>query len=142
MVMDMAVYYVEIENMRVAIVEELLYTESDEWVKPLDDDTIVVGVTDYAQKMLKDVVGVELPEVGASFNKGDPVAVIESIKASADVYSPADGEVIEVNERLLEEPELINRDPYGDGWIFKMRIKEGLEGLLTHKEYVDKLSKS
>ncbi|MEB3780474.1 MAG: glycine cleavage system protein GcvH [Desulfurococcales archaeon] len=135
----MAVYYIDVEGMKVAIVEELYYTESDEWVRVVEDDIVIVGVTDYAQKMLKDVVGVELPEVGASFNKGDPVAVIESIKASADVYSPVEGEIIEVNERLLEEPELINKDPYGDGWIFKMKIKNGLEGLLTHKEYVDKL---
>ncbi len=138
----MGSYTVDIDNMRVEIRDDLYYTESDEWVKQIGGDVIIVGVTDYAQKMLKDVVGVELPDVGAFYNKGDPVAIIESIKASADVYSPANGEIIEVNERLLDEPELINREPYEAGWIFKMKLKDELKGLLTHKEYVDKLLSS
>ncbi len=118
----------------------LLYTESDEWVKR-EGDIIRVGVTDYAQKELKDVVGVELPEEGSHYSKGEPVAVLESVKATADVYAPVDGEVVEVNERLLDEPELINKDPYGDGWIFAMKPDNPsqLEGLLTPQQYAEKI---
>jgi glycine cleavage system H protein len=118
----------------------LLYTETDEWVR-VEDGKIRVGVTDYAQKELKDIVGVELPEEGASYKRGEPVAVLESVKATADVYAPVDGVVVGVNERLLEEPELINRDPYGEGWIFLMEPSDNsqLEGLLTPQQYADKI---
>lgn len=138
----MARYTVEIRGLKVEIDDELLYTKTDEWAKR-EDGRIRVGVTDYAQKMLKDIVGVELPEVGEEVDKGGVVATLESIKATADVYAPASGRVVEVNERLLEEPELINKDPYGEGWIVVIEVSDEseLSGLLDHKAYVEKLEK-
>ena len=113
------------------------YTETDEWVK-LEGDVAVVGITDYAQKKLRDIVGVELPEKGKRVKKGEAVAAIESVKAAADVYAPLDGEIIEVNERLYEEPELLNREPY-QAWIFKMRVEDPsqYEKLLTPEQYAE-----
>ena len=113
------------------------YTETDEWVK-LEGDVAVVGITDYAQKKLRDIVGVELPEKGRRVKKGEAVAAIESVKAAADVYAPFDGEIIEVNERLYEEPELLNREPY-QAWIFKMRVDDPsqYEKLLTPEQYAE-----
>lgn len=132
---------VEVKGMRVVIDEGLLYTETDEWAR-VEGGVAVVGVTDYAQRMLKDVVGVELPEPGRRASRGEAVAVIESIKASAEVYTPFTGRIVEVNERLLEEPELINRDPYGEGWIFKVELSDPgeAERLLTPEKYSEKLS--
>ncbi|MEB3816834.1 MAG: glycine cleavage system protein GcvH [Desulfurococcales archaeon] len=123
--------------------DSLLYTETDEWVR-VEDDKVRVGITDYAQKELKDIVGVELPEPGCNVKKGDAVAVLESVKATADVYSPVDGVVDEVNERLLEEPELINRDPYGEGWIFTLKPSDRsqLDSLLSPTQYIEKLRRS
>ncbi len=138
----MASYEVKVGSLRVVIIDELLYTESDEWVR-VDGDMATVGVTDYAQKKLKDIVGVELPEPGDHVSRGDPVAVVESIKAAADVYAPLTGEITEVNEELYDAPELINQDPYGKGWLFKIRIenKEELDNLLNHEAYVEKIKK-
>jgi glycine cleavage system H protein len=132
---------VEVEDLTVEIDEELRYTKTDEWVKVEEDNRIRVGVTDYAQKMLKDIVGVDLPEEGSEVSKGEAVATLESVKATADVYAPASGKIVEVNERLLDEPELINKDPYGDGWIFVLEVSnpEELNDLLDHKAYVEKL---
>ena len=136
----MARYTVEVRGLRVEVDDRLLYTKTDEWARR-EDGRVRVGVTDYAQKMLKDIVGVELPEVGLEVKRGDVVATLESIKTTADVYAPVSGEVVEVNERLLEEPELVNKDPYGDGWIVVIRAADPseLEGLLDHKTYVGKL---
>ena len=136
----MARYTVEVRGLKVEIDDGLLYTRTDEWARR-EDGRVRVGVTDYAQKMLKDVVGVELPEVGLEVKKGDVVATLESIKTTADVYAPVGGRVVEVNERLLEEPELVNRDPYGEGWIVVIEAGDPseLEGLLDHKAYVEKL---
>lgn len=118
------------------------YTDSDEWVKA-EDGVAVVGITDYAQKKLRDIVGVELPETGRRVRKGEAVAAIESIKAAADVYAPVSGEVVEVNERLLDEPELLNRDPYGEGWMFKIRMDDPgeLEELLTPEQYAERIKR-
>ena len=120
---------------------DLLYTETDEWVRVGSSGVAVVGVTDYAQKELRDVVGVELPEVGYEASRGEAVASIESVKTVADVYSPLSGVIVEVNERLYEEPELINRDPYGEGWIFKIRYSDSgeLEALLSPEQYAEKI---
>jgi glycine cleavage system H protein len=120
----------------------LLYTETDEWIR-IEGDIAVVGVTDYAQKKLKNVIGVELPQKGSRVRKGDSVGVIESIKAVADLYTPVSGEVVEVNERLREEPELVNHEPYGNGWIFKVRIsnREEVKDLLTYEKYAEKISR-
>ncbi len=118
------------------------YTDTDEWVK-VEDGVAVVGITDYAQKKLRDIVGVELPETGRRVKRGEAVAAIESIKAAADVYAPVSGEVVEVNERLLDEPELLNRDPYGEGWMFKIRVEDPgeLEKLLTPEQYAERIKR-
>ncbi len=116
--------------------EDLLYTETHEWV--LQKNGVVrVGITDYAQEHLTDVVYVELPEVGKKFKKGDEIATIESVKSVSEVYSPISGEVTAINERLENEPELINQSPYDDGWLFEMKMEnEGeLDGLLPPSAY-------
>ncbi len=138
----MARYEVKVGSLTVVIDDELLYTESDEWIS-VDGDTATVGITDYAQKKLKDIVGVELPEPGDHVSRGDSVAVVESIKAAADVYAPLTGEITEVNEELYDAPELINQDPYGKGWLFKIKIEKTgeLDNLLNHEEYVEKIKK-
>ncbi len=122
--------------------KNLLYTETDEWIR-IDGEIAVVGITDYAQKKLKNIIGVELPQRGSRVRKGDTVGVIESIKAVADLYAPVSGEVIEVNERLKEEPELINREPYSGGWIFKIRLsnKDEIKDLLSYEKYLEKISR-
>ena len=132
----------EIKVKDYTVLTDRLYTETDEWIK-VTDDVAVVGITDYAQKKLKDIVGIELPEVGKKVKKGETIGVIESIKATADVYAPISGEVVEVNEKLLDSPELINNDPYGDGWIVKIKIedKSELDKLLKPQEYANKIEK-
>ncbi len=101
--------------------EGLLYTESDEWLKG-EGDTVILGITDYAQKKLRYIVSVELPEVGRKVGKGEAVVTLESVKAVADAFSPVEGEVTEVNEELIDEPDLINKDPYGRGWLVKIKV--------------------
>ena len=130
----------KIEIFRYIVLRDRLYTETDEWVK-IEDNTVVVGVTDYAQKKLRDVVGVELPEVGQEVKQGEAVGTIESVKATADLYAPVSGKVIEVNERLLDKPELVNKDPYGEGWMFKIEItdRSELDKLLSPEKYAEKI---
>jgi len=99
---------------------ELRYTKSHEWVRRNDDGSVTIGITDYAQEQLGDLVFVELPEVGASLDAGAECCVVESVKAASDVYSPLAGEVAAVNETLADTPESINTDPYGDGWLFRL----------------------
>jgi glycine cleavage system H protein len=106
---------------------ELRYTKSHEWVRLEDDGTATVGITDHAQELLGDLVFVELPEVGAQVGAGAECAVVESVKAASDVYSPVTGEVIEVNELLAESPETINGDAYEEGWIFRVRLADPAE---------------
>ncbi len=116
-----------------SVPEELEYTRSHEWVRT-EDDTATIGITDYAQEELGDIVYVELPEQGDSFDAGDSFGSIESVKAVSDLYTPVGGEVVEVNEALNDSPEKINEDPYGDGWIVKLRVSE--EGdLLSASDY-------
>ena len=124
------------------ILRDRRYTKSDEWAK-LEGDIAVVGITDYAQKKLRDIVGVELPEAGRKVRAGEAVASIESVKAAADVYAPLSGEIVEVNERLLDEPELLNHDPYGEGWMFKIKVDDPseYEKLLTPEQYAEKIKK-
>ncbi|NOZ89430.1 MAG: glycine cleavage system protein GcvH [Crenarchaeota archaeon] len=124
------------------VLRDRLYTESDEWVK-VEDGVATVGITDYAQKKLRDIVGVELPEPGRRVKRGETVAAIESIKAAADVYAPVSGEVVEVNERLYDEPELLNRDPYGEGWMFRIKLEDPseLESLLPPEKYVERIKR-
>lgn len=112
------------------------YTESHEWID-LEDNIGTVGVTNYAQKELGDIVYVELPEVGSIVNVGDEVAVLESTKAAADIYAPVSGRIIEVNEILNNQPEEINISPMDEGWLFKIEVQnpEELDQLMSEKEY-------
>ena len=109
------------------IPQDLLYTEDHEYVKDADDGVVAIGITDYAQGELGDVVYVELPRVGASFNKHDVFGTVEAVKAVSELYSPIGGEVVAVNDRLDKEPALVNSSPYGDGWMIKIRIKDASE---------------
>jgi len=119
------------------IPDDLHYTKTHEWVKQDADGTITVGITDHAQHLLGDMVFIELPEAGSEFNTGDDCAVVESVKAASDVYCPVSGEIIETNEALVETPEVVNQDPYGDGWLFKLKPNdEGeVEDLLDAEGY-------
>ena len=105
---------------------ERRYTEDHEWVE-LDGDTGTVGISEYAQEQLGDVVFVELPDVGKTLDKGDEVAVVESVKAAAEVYAPVGGEVVEVNEELAGDPSLVNTDAFGDGWFLKLKLSDPSE---------------
>ncbi len=106
--------------------ETLKYTKDHEWTK-IDGDVAVVGITDYAQGELGDVVFVELPSVGDKITRGESFGTIEAVKAVADLFAPLSGEVIEINEKLESEPELVNKDPYGDGWMLKIKIENAQE---------------
>ncbi|MDZ4743405.1 MAG: glycine cleavage system protein GcvH [Verrucomicrobiota bacterium] len=106
--------------------DTLKYAESHEWLK-VEENIGIVGITDHAQYELTDVVYVELPKVGATVSKGSPVAVIESVKAASDIYSPVSGEIISVNEALPNNPADVNTDPYGSGWIFKIKLSDAGE---------------
>ena len=120
------------------IPSDLLYTEEHEYVKPTDQaDVVQVGVTDYAQGELGDVVYVELPKVGEKYGRMDVFGTIEAVKAVSELFSPLGGEVVAVNERLDKEPALVNSDPYGDGWMVKLRIQDAgeREQLLGPDEY-------
>jgi glycine cleavage system H protein len=116
---------------------ELLYRESHEWVRDEGDGTVVVGISDHAQNALGDMVFVELPEPGMSYEQGDACAVVESVKAASDIYAPLDGEVVEANGALEDAPELVNSDPYGDGWLFRMIPSDPsqLDSLLSAESY-------
>ena len=117
--------------------KDRLYSRDHEWVKDNGDGTVVVGITDYAQEMLTDIVFVELPAIGKKVAKGEPVAVVESVKSVSDVYAPVGGEVIDVNKKLENTPELINADAFGEGWIAKMRLSDAseLKALLSAADY-------
>lgn len=119
---------------------EIKYTEEHEWIL-IEGDVAMIGITHYAQEQLGDVVFVELPQVGAAFNKDDEASVVESVKAAAEVYAPFDGEIVEVNDALENNPGLINTEPEGDGWFFKLKVTDEsqLEDLLNadaYQEYV------
>ena len=120
---------------------ELKYASSHEWAR-LEGDIVVVGITDHAQEALGDLVFVELPEVGDTVNAGDEAGVVESVKAASDIYAPVSGEVIEVNPALEDTPELINSDPYGEGWMYKIRVVsvEELDNLLAAEEYDEQVA--
>ncbi len=102
------------------------YAPTHEWAK-VEGDIAIVGISDYAQHALSDVVYVELPEVGTQVSKGDPVAVVESVKAAEDVYAPLSGEIVEINEELPDNPEWVNEDPYGKAWFFKIKMSNPAE---------------
>jgi glycine cleavage system H protein len=115
--------------------EDLQYARSDEWVR-VEGETATVGISDYAQHELGDIVYVELPEVGASVSPGVAFGVVESVKAVSDLVSPVGGEVIEANTPVTDEPSIINASPYGDGWLIKVRVTAQSEELISADEYV------
>lgn len=112
------------------------YHEEHEWVR-VEGDEAVIGISDYAQDQLSDVVYVELPEVGDSFEQGDVFAVVESVKAASDVYMPVSGEILEINEILEDSPELVNQDPYGEAWLVRVAMMDPseLKGLMDAEAY-------
>ncbi|MFM6962239.1 MAG: glycine cleavage system protein GcvH [Polynucleobacter victoriensis] len=118
------------------IPQNLHYTESHEWIRKEADGTITVGITDHAQEALGDIVFLELPEVGKSFNAGDACAVVESVKAASDIYAPVAGEVIAINDAVTATPEAVNSDAY-DSWLFKIKPADisKVDGLLTAEAY-------
>jgi glycine cleavage system H protein len=117
-----------------SVPEELQYTRSHEWVRT-EGDTVTIGITDHAQDELGDIVFIELPEQGATLEAGDSFGTVESVKAVSDLYTPVGGEVVEVNEALDSSPEKINEDPYGEGWIVKLRVSDEGADLLSASDY-------
>ena len=117
---------------------DLKFLDSHEWIK-VDDNTVIVGISDHAQNELGEVVFVELPAIGDEFVLGDEAAVVESVKAASEVYTPISGEVIEVNDALEENPELVNTSPYEEGWFFKLKVSDenlgSIDSLMTAEEY-------
>ena len=117
---------------------DLKFLDSHEWIK-VDENTVIVGISDHAQNELGEVVFVELPAIGDEFVSGDEAAVVESVKAASEVYTPLSGEVIEVNEALEENPEFVNTSPYEDGWFLKLRVSDenlgSIDSLMTAEEY-------
>ena len=130
--------------MQWTVLKGLKYTKRHEWLK-LDEsgNTAAVGITDYAQDKLGSIVFVEFPDVDTKVMAGESLAVIESVKAVSDTYAPVDGVIVSVNEALLDQPEIINEDPYGDGWMVKLELAEGCEfsALLDEKEYEEHIRK-
>ena len=116
--------------------DNLKYTDDHEWVD-IKDDIAIIGITDFAQSELGDIIFVEFPEIGISINQKDTVGTLEAVKTVADIYSPVTGEVLEINDNLESNPELINEDPYQNGWILKIKIKNinELDGLLSNSDY-------
>ncbi|MGM0602886.1 MAG: glycine cleavage system protein GcvH [Bacillota bacterium] len=121
-----------------AVKKDLIYSEDHEWLKK-EGNTAVIGISDFAQEELGDIVFVELPDVDDDFNQHDSFGVLESVKAVSDVFVPVSGTIVEVNEELFDNPELINEDPYGDGWLIKIEMSDEaeLEELLSAEEYTE-----
>ncbi|MEV0630265.1 glycine cleavage system protein GcvH [Nonomuraea wenchangensis] len=118
------------------IPDELSYTKEHEWVAGLDDGlTITVGITEFAAEALGDVVFVQLPDVGSNVEAGDSIGEVESTKSVSEIYAPVAGEVVEVNQNVADDPSLVNSDPYGEGWMFRVRIEGEPEDLLSPAEY-------
>lgn len=123
------------------IPSDLRYAESHEWVSQEEEGVVKVGISDHAQSQLGDLVFVELPEEGETFGKGDACAVVESVKAASDIYCPVSGEIVVVNEALADTPEIVNNDPYGDGWLFSVKLDDPgeLEDLMDAEAYREHL---
>ena len=119
-----------------SVPQDLFYAKTHEWVS-LENGIATIGITDFAQSQLSDLTFVELPEVGAEFKVGDEAAVVESVKAAADVYAPVAGEVVEINSDLEDSPELINKDAFGEGWLFKLKVADesDVDNLLDPDSY-------
>lgn len=112
--------------------DDLKYTKTHEWIR-LENEEVTLGITEHAQELLGDLVFVELPEVGNNYSEGDEIGVVESVKAASDFYSPVTGEVIEVNQAVADNPAVVNEDPYGEGWLVKLKI----DGTLNYAELMD-----
>ena len=114
-----------------------MYTKNHEWIRLQDDDTAVIGITDYAQESLGDITFIEFPEIGATFESDDVFGVVESVKAASDLYMPVGGEVVEINEAVDAAPELVNQDAFSKGWLLKIRLsdKSQIERLMKPDEY-------
>lgn len=121
--------------------KDSLYSKEHEWVR-VEDDICVLGITEYAQKELGEVVFVELPEPGQTFDAHDEIGTIESVKAVAEVYTPVSGEVVEINEDVVDDPAILNDDPHGDGWLVKLRfhLSKDFDDLMSHEEYAEYVS--
>ncbi|MFI6319695.1 glycine cleavage system protein GcvH [Nonomuraea sp. NPDC050556] len=118
------------------IPDDLSYTKEHEWVAGIDDGlTVTVGITAYAAEALGDVVYVQLPEVGATVEAGDSIGEVESTKSVSEIYAPVGGEIVEVNQTVVDTPDLVNNDPYGEGWMFRVRMTGDPEDLLSAEEY-------
>jgi glycine cleavage system H protein len=118
-------------------VSELKFTKEHEWIK-INDGVAIIGISDFAQEQLGDIVSIELPKAGGVFKQGQTMAIVDSVKASSDIYAPISGEIIEVNEGLIEKPEMINQSPYDSGWIAKIKpsnMEEEFESLMTKEKY-------
>jgi len=117
--------------------KELFYSKSHEWLRREDGDVVTIGITDHAQGQMGDLVFVDLPETNRQVQTGDDVAVVESVKTASDVYTPVSGEIMEINSALIHAPETVNKDPYGEGWIMKLRLSQPdeLEQLLDAEDY-------
>ncbi len=128
------------EIQEIVLPEELRYSPSHEWSR-VEGDQARVGISDYAQNQLGDIVFVELPEVGTLLEKGREFGTVESVKAVAEVYAPLSGEVVAVNDALADAPELVNSDPYGEGWMMELSLKDPAEagGLMSRNDYLDNL---
>ena len=118
-------------------IENIKFLDSHEWVKFETDGTVLVGISDYAQEQLGDIVFIELPEIGKTYTSKEEVAVVESVKAASDIYSPISGEIIEINKNLLTSPEIVNSSPYEEGWFYKMKPSNELDfkNLLSLEQY-------
>ena len=121
--------------------EDLKYAESHEWVK-VDDGVATIGISDYAQQEMTEIVYVELPEVGNSYDAGDEVAVVESVKSASDIYTPVGGEIVAINDALTDDPAIVNNSPFENGWIFKIRMSDDLQlkELMDSAAYQAKIS--
>jgi len=121
--------------------KDLKYAASHEWVRRLDDDVVEVGISDYAQESLGDVVYVELPEVGSDVTAGDECCAVESVKAASDIYAPLSGEIAAINDALEDEPELLNEAPYAGGWMFRIKASDmsELDNLLDADAYLSQV---
>ena len=121
--------------------DDLLYAASHEWSRKLDDNIIEVGITDFAQQALGDVVYIELPEMGQSVSATQECCAVESVKAASDIYAPVSGEIVAVNEKLEDEPELLNESPFNDGWMFRIKATDTTElsALMSAEAYLNQV---
>ena len=122
--------------------DALKYTESHEWIRPDEGGIVTVGITDYAQQEMTELVYVELPDVGQQFSAKDEIAVVESVKSASDIYAPVSGEVVEVNEALADDAAIVNNSPFDDGWLFRLKLSDPseIDYLMGAEAYTSRIS--